>query len=158
VPVCDLVTADLQPGDHPFQSRTWLLESHALSSDRFSDLAAVLKRHGVSAKRAFSKTVGHAYLMHHCPKCSAKQGDFFMYGSGQVTTSIPATWWSLCPDGHTHFVHERPWPADGGDVERHGLGVQGGWGGGGTRDGAGATVTSGLTVNQAVRRMMGSGW
>lgn len=157
VPVCDLVTAEPQPGGHPFEARSWHMEAHALSSERFSDLSQVLKRHGVRAKRAFSKTVGSAYLMHHCPKCNAKQGDFFMYRPGLVSTSIAASWWSLCPDGHTHFVADRPWP-ERAEVERQQLGVQGVWGGAADEDGPTVKVTSGLTVNQAVRRMMGGGW
>lgn len=56
---------------------------------------------GVTLADAFSKTAGRSYLMHRCPACNAKVGDFYAYGvGGLVLAGDQVRFASRCPDGH----------------------------------------------------------
>lgn len=56
---------------------------------------------GVVLAEALSKTVAKRYLMHHCPACNAKVGDFYAYGEGGlVLAGDKVRFASRCSDGH----------------------------------------------------------
>lgn len=71
------------------------------SNPAVGGVVAISDGTGVKLAEAFSKTADKRYLMHHCPECKAKVGDFYAYGlGGLVLAGDKVRFASRCPDGH----------------------------------------------------------
>lgn len=141
--------------------------SFSASDQEVAGVTTILNGTGVKLADSFSKTVGRRYLMHHCPACNAKIGDFYAYGAGGlVLAGEKVRFASRCPDGHwtrtvavsveeTRSPFERwevPMPRGGEvgtDARAHArLGTAGS---------ARFVGTDGISVRQAVSRMFSGG-
>jgi hypothetical protein len=99
MPVLDVIDFD---GQH--------LHTITASASSLVGVQDIARELGVLLRMTSSKTAGTAYLMHHCPSCEAKSGDFFVYGPGYVDTSVQRRTYRVCPKGHWDHVETRAWP------------------------------------------------
>lgn len=132
--VVDAVVSDPDGGQHVV----------AASTPEVAGIAEPAARLGVVLQLARSETAKATYLMHKCPGCGTKQGDFFCYAGGQVDVTRPRPLYRVCDAGHWQLAEERSWP-EGWTVER--LAAEGLWG---SKQG----VRTGISVQAAVRRMV----
>jgi len=108
----------------------------AASDPSLRGIEGPARERGVMLKENYSQTAGGRYRMHHCPKCRAKQGDFFVTttggGADRVDVTFPRTTFAVCGNGHWHQIAERPW-GRGQRPRRFTAGDTGAmWGGAGT--------------------------
>ncbi|WP_315094095.1 competence protein CoiA family protein [uncultured Cellulomonas sp.] len=136
------------------------------SDPRVTGVSTIAAGAGVTLAETFSKTAGHSYLMHRCPTCNAKVGDFYAYGvGGLVLAGDQVRFASRCTDGHWTRVAAVPVEQTRSPFERGEMPML--WGEDGTSTEADdERVTSGsaqwvgaggISVQQAVSRMFGGG-
>lgn len=135
------------------------------SDPQVSGVGAIATGAGVKLAEAHSKTVGRCYLMHHCPSCNAKVGDFYAYGvGGLVLAGDQVRFASRCTDGHWTRVTAVPVEQTRSPFERGEMPMM--WGDDPGVQPGGELVTSesaklvgagGISVREAVSRMFGGG-
>lgn len=88
-----------------------LLPSNPEVPAGIAPLAALL---GVDLRLDESRTAGTSYLMHHCPSCGTRQGNFYL-GSGldgpnEVDIECARPVYRVCASGHWTQVRVGRWP------------------------------------------------